>query len=85
MISALHTQVLFAKQHTGSARYVTSRIIPLSRDSPAEQAAQQQADAAISQQDASNTEAYQNIPTEEHSMLQWCRSVGVELLTASAS
>lgn len=68
---------MFALQGSSSERYVASRLIPMRRDSPEEQEAQMPLLALLTEEQRGALAAKQS-PTEEPSLLQWTRSVGVE-------
>ena len=75
----MSAQVREAIQSTGSARYVTSRVIPASQDSLEEKAALQLTFNGAA--DERGQEIPPDVaPTQEQSLLQWSRAVGVELL-----
>lgn len=64
-------------QGSSNARYVASRLIPAHRDSTEEQEAQVPVLGMLTEEQLANMLSRQ-LPTEEASLLQWCRSVGVE-------
>ena len=70
-------KTLAVEQGTGDARYFTARLTPVHRDTAAEQAAALPALAAFPA--ASRAAAAARLaPTDEPSLLEWCRSLGVE-------
>ena len=64
-------------QGSSNARYVASRLIPAHRDSTEEQEAQVPVLGVLTEEQLAAMLSRQ-LPTEETSLLQWCRSVGVE-------
>ena len=83
---ALHTVQLLSKsekvwlsalQGSSNARYVASRLIPAHCDSTEEQEAQVPVLGALTEEQLAAMLSRQLL-TEEASLLQWCRSVGVE-------
>lgn len=64
-------------QGSSNARYVASRLIPAHRDGTEEQEAQVPVLGALTEEQLAAMLSRQ-LPTEEASLLQWCRLVGVE-------
>lgn len=64
-------------QGSSNARYVATRLIPAHRDSLEEQEAQVPVLGMLTEEQLAAMLRSQ-LPTEEASLLQWCRSVGVE-------
>ena len=64
-------------QGSSNARFVASRLIPMHRDSPEEQEAQLPVLAFLTPEQLLALIGKQ-LPTEEPSLLQWTRSLGVE-------
>jgi hypothetical protein len=65
-------------QGSGDARYALSRLAPLQRDTAAEQDAQLPVLAGLAPGERAALLTAQ-APTEEPSMLAWCRGLGVEV------